>query len=123
VFRGVGKLNHLGAFSTWVYRIGRDRTARHLRTRRWPQSSLEELASEETNDSEGFSAEDAARIHAALDELPQEQREVLVLRFLEEMTYEDMAQVVGCPVGTVRSRLHYAKRALRQILERINKHE
>jgi len=123
VFRGMSKLNHLGAFSSWVYRIARDRAARNLRKRHWTQSSLVELASDEANDSDGFSAEDAAHIHAALDEMPREQREVLVLRFLEEMTYDDMAQVVGCPVGTVRSRLHYAKRALRQILERKNKHE
>jgi RNA polymerase sigma-70 factor (ECF subfamily) len=70
-----------------------------------------------------FSAEDAARVHRALDELEPEHREALVLRFLEEMSYEDMARVTGCPLGTVRSRLHYAKRALRRALERINLHE
>jgi RNA polymerase sigma-70 factor (ECF subfamily) len=58
------------------------------------------------------------RIHAALDELPPEQREVLVLRFLEEMSYEEIARVVGCQLGTVRSRIFYGKRALRQVLER-----
>jgi len=46
-----------------------------------------------------------------------------VLRFLEEMTYEDIARVVDDPVGTIRSRLHYAKRALRGILERNNEHD
>ena len=43
---------------------------------------------------------------------------MLVLRFLEEMSYEEVAQVVGCPPGTVKSRIHYAKRALRRALER-----
>jgi RNA polymerase sigma-70 factor (ECF subfamily) len=61
-------------------------------------------------------AEDAQRIHAALDELAAEHREVLVLRFLDELTYEDIALVTGCPIGTVRSRLHYAKSALRRAL-------
>jgi len=40
-----------------------------------------------------------------------------VLRFLEDMTYEDIAEVTGCPVGTVRSRIHYARQALRREME------
>jgi len=46
-----------------------------------------------------------------------EQREVLVLRFVEQMSYEQIAQVIARPVGTVRSRIHYAKQALRAKLE------
>jgi RNA polymerase sigma-70 factor (ECF subfamily) len=64
-----------------------------------------------------FTAEDAARIHDALDSLALEHREVLMLRFLENMTYEQIAAVSGCGVGTVKSRLFYAKRALRRDLE------
>jgi RNA polymerase sigma-70 factor (ECF subfamily) len=59
----------------------------------------------------------------ALDDLALEHREVLVLRFLEDMTYEDIAAVTGCQVGTVKSRLHYAKRALRRVLERAFIHD
>ena len=70
-----------------------------------------------------FSPEDGQRIHAALDELTLEHREVLVLRFLEDMAYEDIAAVTGCQMGTVKSRLYYAKRALRGILERSVIHE
>jgi RNA polymerase sigma-70 factor (ECF subfamily) len=64
-----------------------------------------------------FTAEDAARVHAALDTLAPEHREVVVLRFIEDMSYDEIAKVAGCPVGTVRSRLHHAKRALRRVLE------
>jgi RNA polymerase sigma-70 factor (ECF subfamily) len=39
---------------------------------------------------------------------------VLVLRFIEDMSYEKMAAVIGCPIGTVRSRIHYAKVQLRR---------
>jgi RNA polymerase sigma-70 factor (ECF subfamily) len=123
VFRGVAGLNELAAFPAWVYRIARDRVARHLRKRAWPRSTRAEAALADEVPDDTFSAEDAERVHASLDELPPEPREILVLRFLEEMTYDDIARVVGCPVGTVRSRLHYAKRALREILERKDKHE
>ena len=43
---------------------------------------------------------------------------MLLLRYLEEMSYDDIARVTGCPLGTVRSRIHYAKLALRAVFER-----
>jgi len=98
-------------------RIARDRAWRVLRKR---QPNCRPLAEDDLIDDgdSAFSTQDAARIHAGLDALPPEQREVLVLRFLEEMTYEDIARIVGCQLGTVRSRIHYAKRALRRALEK-----
>jgi RNA polymerase sigma-70 factor (ECF subfamily) len=66
---------------------------------------------------EEWSAEDVAAVRVALDELAAEHREVLLLRFVEDMSYEQIGEVTDTPVGTVRSRLHYAKRALRAVLE------
>ena len=63
------------------------------------------------------------RVRAAVLELPAQFREAVMLCELEEMSYEDIARVVGCPAGTVRSRIHYGKRALRGALERTNNHE
>jgi RNA polymerase sigma-70 factor (ECF subfamily) len=119
VFRGLPRLGDAVAFPAWLFRITRDRAARELRQGRRTHHPLEEadLVTEAEPD-EGFSPDDARRIHAGLDELAPEHREVLVLRFLEDMSYEDIARVTDCPLGTVRSRLHYAKRALRRVLER-----
>jgi RNA polymerase sigma-70 factor (ECF subfamily) len=124
VFRGVTRLADPGAFPAWVYRIARARVARVLRQPRRPVRPLEEddlLGAVE--DKNNFTTEDAGRVHVALDRLSPEHREVLVLRFLEGMSYEDIARVTGEPLGTVRSRLHYAKRALRKYLERTNLHD
>ena len=63
-----------------------------------------------------FSAEDAQAVHAAMDQLSPEHREVLLLRFMEDMSYEEIAQVAECNVGTVKSRVFNAKRALRTVL-------
>ena len=124
VFRAVPRLADAGAFRAWVYRIARDRAAREFRTRRPPHRPLGEAEpAGEPADDDRFTAEDAARVHAALDELSPDHREVLVLRFVEGMTYDEAARVVGCHVGTVRSRLHYAKAALRGVLERGNVHD
>lgn len=122
VFRAVPRLTDAGAFRAWVYQIARTRAFREHRQRRLTAQALEDA--DVTDDTEdNFTAEDAEVIHAALDELPAEQREVLVLRYIEDMSYEEIAGIVGCRVGTVRSRLHYGKSALREILERTNIHE
>ncbi len=124
VFRAVPRLADVGAFRAWLYRIARDRAARLLRQHRPPYRHLEEVDVIDGRAREArFAAEDVERIHAALDELAAEHREVLVLRYLEAMTYEEIARVVGCQVGTVRSRLHYARHALRGVLERMNVHD
>jgi RNA polymerase sigma-70 factor (ECF subfamily) len=118
VFRSVTRLANPGAFRGWLYRIARDRAVGVLRRRRSSRPLDEvEVAVNGTADRE-FTAEDVARVHAALDELAPEHREVVVLRYVEDMSYEEIAEVAGCPVGTVRSRLYYAKRALRGALER-----
>jgi RNA polymerase sigma-70 factor, ECF subfamily len=118
VFRQLPRLQDAGAFTAWVYRIARGKATLELRRngRAPPAAEMPELIAAPEGETE-FSPADAARIHAALDELPAEQREVLVLRFLEELSYEEIGQIVGCPLGTVRSRIHYAKQALQRLLE------
>jgi RNA polymerase sigma-70 factor (ECF subfamily) len=118
VFRQLPRLQDAGAFTSWIYRIARGKATLELRRDgRIPLTTeLPELAAAPSEEPE-FALADAARIHGALDELPADQREVLVLRFLEELSYEEIAHVVGCPLGTVRSRIHYAKQALQKLLE------
>jgi RNA polymerase sigma-70 factor, ECF subfamily len=119
VFRGLGRLADGGAFCAWLYRIAHGRACRALRQLRASPEPLpdgELVAEDDTADP--FAAEDAAGVHAALDALPPLQREVLMLRFLEEMGYEQIAAATDSQLGTVRSRIHYGMRALRNILER-----
>jgi RNA polymerase sigma-70 factor (ECF subfamily) len=123
VLRGVARLADPGAFAAWLYQVARARAFRELRRRRAYRPLEEADLAEAPEGDEGFSAEDAGAVHAALDRLSAEHREVLVLRFLEGMSYEDIARVTGNRLGTVRSRLHYAKQALRRLLEREYEHE
>ena len=57
---------------------------------------------------------DLEALHEQLEQLSPEHREALVLRFIEEMSYDEIGRVTSQPPGTVRSRIHYAKRALRR---------
>jgi RNA polymerase sigma-70 factor (ECF subfamily) len=123
VYRGVARLADPGAFLAWLYQIACHRALGELRKRRQPVSSLDGVDLAEEGDDDDFSAEDAERVHAALGQLAPEHREVLLLRFVEGMAYEDIARVTGCRLGTVRSRIHYAKRALRRVMEGAPQHE
>jgi RNA polymerase sigma-70 factor (ECF subfamily) len=124
VYRSIPTLRDPQAFPAWLYRLARNRAYRELRRARPAMQSIDaiDLPDEGLADDD-FTREDAQRVHAALDQLPPEHREVLLLRFIESMTYEQIAQVAQCELGTVRSRIHYAKRTLRGLLERKNQHE
>jgi RNA polymerase sigma-70 factor, ECF subfamily len=119
VFRKVATLAEPAAFRAWLYRIAHDKASLSLR-RRPREIRLEASNFFDGEERDEFSAEDAEQIHAALAKLDGLHREVLILRFVEEMNYEQLARVTDCPVGTIRSRLHYAKCALRREIERMN---
>jgi RNA polymerase sigma-70 factor (ECF subfamily) len=123
VFRALPRLNDPTALPAWLYRLARDRVFRQLRGRSIEYEPVREteVATTAPEDA-GLSPEDVSRVHTALDALSPEHREVLVLRFLEAMSYEDIVAVTGLQIGTVRSRLHYAKLALRRALERMDDH-
>jgi RNA polymerase sigma-70 factor, ECF subfamily len=121
VFRDLRKLNDTGAFVPWFYAIARNRTFRLLRDRGNAKNLAtidEQQLADDSDDEPDFTAEDAQAVHTGMDRLVPEHREVLFLRFMEEMSYQEIAAVVGAPVGTVRSRIHNAKRTLREILKK-----
>ncbi|HEX3359194.1 MAG TPA: sigma-70 family RNA polymerase sigma factor [Tepidisphaeraceae bacterium] len=124
VFRDLPRLENPQAFVPWLYRVARNRAFRALRRKPQTQLQIEDVEITDEADSEPeFGAEDARAVHQALDQLSPEHREVLLLRFMENMSYEDIARVVGCPLGTVRSRVHNAKHQLRVILKPQVQHE
>jgi RNA polymerase sigma-70 factor, ECF subfamily len=118
VFHDLGRLNDPGAFTPWFYRIARNRVYRAMRRRPIATESLPEDLADQSDDRPDFSAEEASQVKAAMDKISPEHREVLLLRFMEDMSYDDIAQVAGCQVGTVRSRIHNAKRVLREIIQK-----
>jgi RNA polymerase sigma-70 factor (ECF subfamily) len=117
VLRQLPRLRDAGAFTTWLYRIAHGKAMLDGRRNGRAPATIPDVEWIADKEDDTFSAEDAARIHAALDRLEPAQREVLVLRFLEELSYEEIGQIVDCPLGTVRSRIHYAKAALQRLLK------
>ncbi len=114
VFRGLRKLRNPGVFRPWLYRIAHAKVVSHIRRGVREDQVLEEFAAEQLCEFEEPISLEAELVHSALATLSPEHREVLVLRFLEDMSEEEMAQALGCRPGTIKSRLHYAKQALKQ---------
>jgi RNA polymerase sigma-70 factor (ECF subfamily) len=117
VVRNLPRLKNPEAFAVWIYRIAHSKVMNHL-LRGNSSLPLDENDDYAADEPEDFTPADAARIHAGLDQLSPIHREVLLLRFMEDLSYEQIAEIAGCSVGTVRSRLHNAKRDLRHILEK-----
>jgi RNA polymerase sigma-70 factor (ECF subfamily) len=111
-------LREVDAFPAWLYRIARNKVYQQLRTKKNVSALDENIAAENQAEDDDFSVEDAAKVHRCLKELPTEYREVLMLRFLEQMSYQRISQVLNCRLGTVRSRIYYAKIALKKELEK-----
>ena len=117
-FRALPKLNEAAAFRAWLFRIARDRVCREFRRARIEFHSFEERhPGEFSAEPDASESVDAEAVHQQLESLSAEHREALVLRFIEDMSYEEIARVTGSTLGTARSRIHYAKRALRRALE------
>ncbi len=123
-FLKLGTYRGESAFYTWLYRVAFNVAMSRAR-RRKPTVSLEqvrEAAGTEPVDTGGGpemhmeQQERAEQIQAALDRLSAEHRAVLVLREMDDFTYDEISEMLDLPVGTVRSRLHRARLQMRDIL-------
>jgi RNA polymerase sigma-70 factor (ECF subfamily) len=118
-FRRIKSLRRPEQLRSWLYAIARDAAIDHLRKRSAVARQEREYALEnpEATCESNFDDSSAVAIHKALDQLDLRLREVLTLHFLEELPLADVAAIVKCPIGTVKSRLSQAKRQLREQLE------
>jgi RNA polymerase sigma-70 factor (ECF subfamily) len=121
VYRQLSGLGNPRAFRTWLFQTTRHRAIDFLRARRRERELAEEAAREidlvAPPADDAFDL-DASSLGATLNMLIPIHREVLVLRYQEDMSYGEMAVIAGCSIGTIRSRLYTAKRRLQEALRR-----
>lgn len=107
------------AFYTWLYRLARNRAIDLLAKRRPRAMALDHtsgISSDATPSQATMRAELVAAVQAALQRLPVEMREIILLRDFDQLDYEAIADALGIAVGTVKSRLSRARAALRETL-------
>ncbi|MGR3985167.1 MAG: RNA polymerase sigma factor RpoE [Gammaproteobacteria bacterium] len=122
-YRALGRFRGDSAFYTWLYRIAVNTAKNHLlaASRRPPAQDIDVDDSPftharltEANTPEAVLQNDRLvdAIRKAMRELPEELHQAITLRELEGLSYEDIAEAMGCPIGTVRSRIFRAREAI-----------
>ncbi|OHB78265.1 MAG: RNA polymerase subunit sigma-70 [Planctomycetes bacterium RBG_16_64_10] len=123
-FVTLDRFRRASAFYTWLYRIAFN-TAMSQKRRRRPTASVEETRARTGDDPVDeapppdrrmLQAERVAQVRAALAMLSEEHRAILVLREIDGRPYDEIAEILALPIGTVRSRLHRARLQLREQL-------
>ncbi len=131
-YRALPNFRGESAFYTWLYRIAINTAKNHLvaQSRKSPANSIDVQDAEDYGASEwlkeyaspereALAAELEATIHQAMGDLPTDLREAITLREMEGLSYEDIAAVMDCPIGTVRSRIFRAREAIDSRLDTI----
>ncbi len=127
-FQSLSRFRGQSAFYTWLFRItvnvatdrhrSRGARARAFGPERVPEEEWARTAADPTGrpDDAALDAQRRERIRQALDSLPLKARTIIMLSDIEGLSYREIAQILNCPIGTVMSRLHNARRRLRALL-------
>ena len=106
-------------FRAWIYQIARNarvdhyrKTAKHITYE--PEMSPPVMPKDAAQESE-----EAALLHRAMMQMPEEKREILILSRFQELKYEEIARLLGCELGTVKTRIHRAIQELRQVFRQL----
>ena len=125
-YRALGKFRGDSAFYTWLYRIAANAAKNHLVAKGRRPGADATIEDAEGVDEGGLLSESASPealamggelaevVESALNALPDELKAALMLREFDGLSYDDIADVLGCPVGTVRSRIFRAREAIDQ---------
>lgn len=125
IVRGIKRLDDPARFRAWAYRIVTNKCTDWTRRRivqRNATKELQDAAASRRRDepSDADAGGDVGLLRAALTKLPEQQRAILSLHYLDGMGVAEIARVFGVPPGTAKSRLYHARERLKQALERVN---
>lgn len=129
-FRSIGKFKGKSAFFTWLYRIGVNVTLSHLQKNKARRFFSFENLAEEVNQETAYEILDSKtrsdrptmlnelqeKLNEALQKLSNKHRTIVVLFEIDGLSHKQIAEIMNCSEGTVRSRLHYAKQQLQAYL-------
>ncbi len=126
VFTSIQSFRGDAKFSTWLYRIATNHCinlrAKYHRRKRQHHDSFEDVEQRigvTENPLDKLETQDfEQQLQQALDQLPEEHRLLLILRDIQDCTYEEIADITNLTMGTIKSRIHRARKNLRTILER-----
>jgi RNA polymerase sigma-70 factor (ECF subfamily) len=117
-WRAIGRFRGDSSFATWLYRIAVNACLNHRALRRPLTQELPEALPDPARGAEArvVHEDEAERVREAVSRLPDKQRATLILKVYQELSHEEVAQILGTTVGTVKSNLFHALANLRRLL-------
>ena len=122
VYKGLPYFKHKSKFTTWLYRIVHNVAISEIRKRKAPTANIEDIQDfpEQSPGLNGTAALNEKQvkelINNALNEIPENQKIVLILYYMEEQSYIEISKILDIPIGTVKTYLHRGKKTLRHLL-------
>ena len=130
-YRAINNFRGDSAFYTWLYRIGINTAKNHLVSLGKRPKAMDEVEIEDIENFEGgyemrnldtpesllMNQEIVAAVSETIDTLPEELKEAISLREMDGLSYEEIAEIMQCPIGTVRSRIFRAREAIAEKLK------
>lgn len=108
-------------FRAWIYQIARNARVDHYRKTPRHITFEPEMVPPAMPKDAAQQSEEAALLHRALMQMPEEKREILILSRFQELKYEEIARLLGCELGTVKTRIHRAIQELRQTFKQLER--
>ncbi|MCA8913632.1 MAG: RNA polymerase sigma factor [Planctomycetes bacterium] len=123
VFEKLDRLREPGAFTSWIWRIARDTALKHIRKHKRvrPVADTPEVETEDRPHEPLVAAEEKDQLLAALEELPEDMREAVLMRYWEELEYDEMASRTGVSAAALYQRVCRGLKRLREVIERQGK--
>lgn len=122
VYEQLGKYDATGSFSSWLYRVAINHCMDEFRKKRYQMKQItideEKIINVDHPEIIFLKQEKSRQIERLIAMLPEDERIILLLRYANELSYDEISEFVGVPLSTVRNKLHRAKVKMRNIVKR-----
>lgn len=121
IYEQLGKYNSKGAFSSWIYRVAYNHCMDEFRKKRYQMKQVvmnEELIEDPKHPEVIFLKKEKSRqLERLISSLPEDERMIILLRYVNELSYEEISELTEVPISTVRNKLHRAKKKMRETVK------
>jgi RNA polymerase sigma factor (sigma-70 family) len=122
VYQQLDKYDNTGSFSSWLYRVAINHCMDEFRKKRYKMKQVEidesSMVSADTPELIFLKNEESRRLERLIATLPEDERVIILLRYVNELSYDEIGELVDAPLSTVRNKLHRAKKKMRETVKR-----
>ena len=122
VYEQLGKYDKTGSFASWMYRVAINHCMDEFRKKRYQMKQVEieegSIISADSPELIFFKNEESRRLERLVATLPEDERIIILLRYVNELSYLEISDLVETPLATVRNKLHWAKMKMRETVKR-----